>query len=289
MNLAGRSGKRMTFQIDDSEISERLQSLRKSVGAEKATFRPNRFQIVDVVIPAEKVGALLSPSGLLVRDSRPVFAYIRDHTEKTLLEWKDLGGPEKMKKLHFSVCRTLIEMKKQRRFERYRVTNVTSDKYSVDVKEGVQEVRLYPCQNCLDKIGYQCFSFDMTKPKRMAIVRSFNSQEAMDLLWQWFDLFRQEVTNLQSAHSPTGYTDNWYLVAQAFKRRAGWKCAACGVLLDRNRRQLDLHHLNGDKRNNSDDNLRCLCKACHQKEHPHYQVLFEDLRTIQKRRNSRFS
>ena len=261
----------MTFHIDDSETSERLQSLREALGAEKAVFRPNRFQIVDVVISAKEVEALFSPSGLLIRDSRPVFAYIRDHTEKTLLEWNSLGGPEKMKKLHFSACRTLVEMKSQRRFERYRVTNVTSNKYEVDVRDGVYEVRLYPCQNCLDKVGYQCFSFNITKTKRMAIVRSFNSQEAMDLLWQWFDLFRQEVADLQSAHAPTGYTDNWHLVAQVFKRRAGWRCAACGVQLDRNRRQLDLHHLNGDKRNNSDDNLRCLCKACHQKEHPHYR------------------
>ena len=255
----------MQFRIDDSAISDRLQSLRESVGVQKAQFHPNRFQIVDVIIPANEVEALFSPSGLLVRDNRPVFAYIRDHTEKTLWEW---GGPDAMKKLHFSVCRTLLDMKAQGRFERYRVTNATSNKYVVDVREGEREVLLYPCQNCLNKVGYRCFSYKYTpKAKRLEIVREFNSQEAMDLLWQCFDLFRQEVSSLRTAHSPTGYAPNWCRVAQAVKKQAGWQCSSCGA-----RHQLEVHHVNGDKRNNRNDNLRCLCKACHSKEHRHYHV-----------------
>ena len=272
----------MPFHIDDSAISGRLQSLREAVGAQMADFRPNRFQIVDVIIPASEVEALFSPSGLLVRDNRPVFAYIRDHTEKSLGEWE---GPPAMKKLHFTACGTLREMKEKGRFDRYRVTNATGDKYAVDVREGEREMSLYPCQNCLDKVGYRCFSYDHTpRAKRLEIVREFNSQEAMDMLWQWFDFFRQEVSNLRTAHSPTGYADNWPRVARAFKQRADWKCDSCGASLSHAKHLLDVHHVNGDKRNNSDDNLRCLCKDCHSKEHHHYHVSHNDLQTIKKAR-----
>lgn len=272
----------MPFRIDDSAISERLQSLREAVGAQKAEYHPNRFQIVDVVILANEVEALFSRSGLLVRDNRPVFAYIRDHTEKALWEWE---GPRAMKKLHFAVCRTLLEMKAQGRFERYRVTNATRDKYAVDVREGEREVPLYPCQNCLDKVGYHCFSSKHTpREKRLEIVREFNSQEAMDMLWQWFDFFRLKMSSLRTAHSPTRYTDNWHRVARAFKQRASWKCGSCGALLSHASHLLDVHHVNGDKRNNSDDNLRCLCKDCHSKEHHHYRVSRDDLQAIEKAR-----
>ena len=285
MNLTGRLDKRMPFHIDDSEISKRLQSIREALGMEMGVFHPNRSQIVDVVISANEVETLFNRSGLLVRDSRPVFAYIRDHTEKTQSEWDNLGGPEGMKKLHFAVCKTLVEMKERGRFERYRVTNVTNNMYEVDTREGKQQVPLYPCQNCLNKVGYRCFSYQHTTPaKRLEIVREFNSQEAMDLLWQWFDLFRSEVASLQNAHSPTGYTANWRRIAKAFKQKAGWKCASCGILLERHRRLLDVHHVNGDKRKNSDDNLRCLCKECHCKEHHHYHVPSDDLWAIQQER-----
>ena len=279
----------MPFHIDDSAISGRLQSLREAVGAQMADFRPNRFQIVDVIIPASEVEALFSPSGLLVRDNRPVFAYIRDHTERTLWEW---GGPEAMKKLHFSVCQKLLDMKARKRFDRYRITNATSNKYAVDVRadasswrdDGVQEdVRLHPCRYCLGKVNYHCYRSAPDEP-RTEIVREFNSQEAMDMLWQWFDFFRQEVSNLRTAHSPTGYADNWPRVARAFKQRADWKCDSCGASLSHAKHLLDVHHVNGDKRNNSDDNLRCLCKDCHSKEHHHYHVSHNDLQTIKKAR-----
>lgn len=272
----------MPFRIDDSAISERLRSIREAVGAREAEYRPNRFQIVDEIIPASEVESLFGSGGLLVRDNRPVFAYIRDHTEKSLAEW---GGPQAMKKLHFAVCGTLLEMKAKGRFDRFRVTNATGDRYTVDVREGEREVPLYPCQNCLNEVGYRCFSYKHTPPaRRSEIVREFNARATMDMLWQWFDLFRQEVLGLRSAYSPTGYAGNWRRRARAFKQHAGWKCESCGVCLSRARNLLDVHHVNGDKRNNSDDNLRCLCKECHSKEHGHYRVSKDDLRTIEQAR-----
>ena len=285
----------MSFRIDDSGVGKQLRSIREAVGAQRADFRPNRLKVVDEVIAANEVEALFNPIGLLESKGRPVFAYIRDHTEKKLSEW---GGPDGMKKLHFTVCKTLVGMKVQGRSERLRVTSTTSGEYTVDVGADLassrggdvrEDVRLYPCKNCLRKVNYHCYQ-SASNEARTDIVRGFNSREAMDLLWQWFDLFRREVSDLKSAHSPTRRADNWRQTSRAFRRLKHWQCEGCGVDLSHAEHLLHVHHVDGDKRNDRDDNLRCLCKECHSKEPNHHYVGLseEDLQTINRARGQIF-
>ena len=47
------------------------------------------------------------------------------------------------------------------------------------------------------------------------------------------------------------------------KIRDGWKCTSCAA--PRKDNVLDIHHIDGDKLNNSMDNLISLCKSCHGK------------------------
>ena len=282
--------KRVQFRIDDSGVSERLRSLREAVGVQRADFRPRRSRVVDEDIAANELEERANEKGYLEVKGSPTFAYIRDHTEKKMSEW---GGPNGMKKLHFMFCETLVGMKEQGRFERFRATNTTSDKYEVDVGadrvsshgSGVQEeVRLYPCRNCLRKADYQGYS-SASNEERTKIVHDFNAQEAMDVLWQRFDLFRQEMAGVKSAHSPTGYPPNWSQTSRAFRQLNGWRCSKCGVYLgDADTQELlHVHHVDGDKRNN---NLMCLCKECHSKEPNHHRVVLseEELRTISRAR-----
>lgn len=282
--------KRVQFRIDDSGVSERLRSLREAVGAQRADFRPRRSRVVDEDIAANELEERANEKGYLEVKGSPTFAYIRDHTEKKLSEW---GGPDGMKKLHFMFCETLVGMKEQGRFERFRATNTTSDKYEVDVGadrvsshgSGVQEeVRLYPCRNCLRKADYQGYR-SASNEERTKIVHDFNAPEAMDVLWQRFDLFRQEMAGVKSAHSPTGYPDNWRQTSKAFRQLNGWLCSKCGVYLgDADAQELlHVHHVDGDKRNN---NLMCLCKECHSKEPNHHYIVLseEDLQTINRAR-----
>lgn len=274
----------MSLRIDDSGIGARLQSIREAVGAQSVAYESNRYEIVDVEIPPHEVKGLLSASGLLEWDGRPVFAYIRDHTERTLQEW---GGTNRMKKLHFSVCETLENMRKKGRFERYRATNVTSDEYAVDVRapsgDGVQEnVSLHPCRNCLRVLDYDGYR-DASSEEKEKIVLEFNTRDAMDKLWENFDVFRQEVSDLQSAHSRTGYTPDWGDVSDEVRRANDWRCNSCGVDLSHARGLLHLHHVDGDKHNNSSENLRCLCKDCHSKQpnHAHMKLTPGELSTIE--------
>ena len=55
-----------------------------------------------------------------------------------------------------------------------------------------------------------------------------------------------------------GVSRKWAL--RTFKEKECWACGATSIYLE-------LHHIDGDKRNNTKENLVTLCKSCHTKIH----------------------
>ncbi len=264
-------------KIDDRRIAARLSEIRQRVGGKQAQFIPHPpKEAIDIDMEGLGVESLFNPSGLLIRNGQPVFAYIRDHT--------NLGPASNLtqrqcKKIHFRVCRTLHDMKQKGRFERYRVTNRKDDRYYIDIRKGwhnteERQVKLFPCQNCLAESEYHCFNYSMEKSIREKITNQFNAEEALNLLWQQFDIFKREMADARLATLRTGYPQNWSDISKKFRRSRNFTCEKCGVRLNQREAQrcLDVHHKNADKRNNRDDNLTCLCKLCHAKAHLHYHV-----------------
>ena len=205
-----------------------------------------------------------------------------------------------MKKLHLSYCKTLKEMDAQGRLERCRKHYSASGKYFVDVREGEREVTLYPCQNCLAKLGYRGFSMRKWKAKRMKFVREFNAKEAMEMLRFGIDepetasgklwrRFERKASGLKQAPLPAYYAGNWRTTSDAFKEEHDYQCAQCRVRLygARERKLLHTHHVNGDKHDDDrPDNLRCLCKDCHSRQpnHAHMKLTADELWTIERAR-----
>ena len=273
------------MKIDDTAITARLTEIRLKVGGRDLRFTPRPYpERIDDKLEGKSVTSLFHPSGLLIQDGRPVFAYIRDH----IGHFAD--SPYDRKRIHFTVCQTLTQMKTAGRWERYQVTNRDDNRYLVDVSIGWNNskerlVTLYPCQFCLGRVGYRCFDYmTMTQKQRLAIVESFDAKTALDLLWQHFDIFRQQVGSLRLATSPAGYAVNHGEISRAYRTAKNFVCEECRVNLKRSPRLADAHHIDGNKRNNRDENLLCLCKLCHKKEHPHYPVKESDRREIEKAR-----
>lgn len=50
---------------------------------------------------------------------------------------------------------------------------------------------------------------------------------------------------------------------EAIRQRDGYKCQECGCTQLENGRQLDVHHIDYDKKHNTFDNLIALCHRCH--------------------------
>ena len=111
-------------------------------------------------------------------------------------------------------------------------------------------------------------STDFVEILRQANEDSTNSEEDMEI-----DIF--------------GYTKNWETISRAYRIKHNYTCEKCGLHIDNelDRMYLHTHHINGNKTDNREKNLRCLCIRCHANvDDNHYKrlttganrIIFED-------------
>lgn len=271
------------MKIDHEVITNKIETVRTDLGCQRVLYTPVRISlgIDEDLPPGTRINTLFHESGLLIRRGQPVFAYIRDHTIGSFLT------PFMRKKIHFTACQKLREMKAGGRFSRYKVINRDSNIYPIDISNTVErEVSLYPCQFCLEEVGYHCFSMGMSKKEKRTIVEKFDAREALPLLRQQFEIFKEVMKDARSAMLPTGYPKNWPKISHEIRQSRKFICEICSVNLSAHPRLTDAHHIDGDKTNIRSDNLLCLCKICHseQPQHSHYRVSDNDRQIIERER-----
>ena len=295
VELYGRSQERdgqrtrleRTMQNDVNDVIGRLEAIRRSVGGRKIQFVPH-IEDRDLSTLGE-VEELFHPSGLLVYFQNPVFIYIRDHTVGTFLDTIDRH------KIHFSVCTTLRMMRNRGRFERYRRTTRVDDVYLIDVHTqpsgyAERELPLYPCKHCLQEVNYPCYRAANGREERQGIVERFRARDALLFLREKFRTFDSKTRSVQSADLFAGYSSEWSHRSRWYREHRNLTCEECGVQLAETPHLLDTHHIDGDKRNDRYQNLRCLCKLCHARIHPHYKILHQHSELIlEARRNQGLS
>ena len=62
-----------------------------------------------------------------------------------------------------------------------------------------------------------------------------------------------------------GYTRDWEAISKQYREKQNYTCERCGLKIDDtyDRQYIHVHHINGDKLNNKEENLKCLCLYCH--------------------------
>lgn len=269
------------------DIAREIRKVRRNVRADLVGFPLDGLLIDDDLTSIAEVKELSLDSGFLMDRGTPVFVYIRDHM---------IGGyqgPQKAKKIHFCKCKTLQEKMQQGEFQqRYRKTNRDDNRYLIDIpKDGggskEKNVALYPCENCLESVSYQCFP-----PKRQGeirrspeereeierIKRNFDAKVAFALIRQQFEIFTQDIkkSKLSPANTPAGYPSFWKEIAREQRELKNHTCELCKVCLRHAPECLEVHHMDSNKQNILNSNLVCLCKCCHARQHEHYNLSDRD-------------
>lgn len=64
------------------------------------------------------------------------------------------------------------------------------------------------------------------------------------------------------------YVENWQEISTQLKAKNEWTCEECGYQAKDNndKKNIHTHHINGNKKDNSNENLKVLCVNCHSKK-----------------------
>lgn len=248
-----------------------LRNLARQMGDyANIVLPPNTFRFEPIDSELED-GTRIDPSkysitnGLLpTYEGRQVVLYIKDHSyvkNNISLFDETLKEPGKGNKIHIAECKTLENMRKDGRYERYVVCNNITGLFSISgTQQQEAEVALHVCRNCLNLLNYQ-------GARDSASVRSGLASD--------FD-YKQFFKTYSSffSHMPKGmatdnvsYTKDWPQLSEKIRKQAGYVCESCKVNLKEHKSLCHVHHINGVKSDNSTANLEVLCADCHRKRH----------------------
>ncbi len=223
---------------------------------------------------------LESEQGLLSIRGRQVILFIPDHSFKIESAMDD---PSKGNKFHIADCKTLDTMRQKKRFERYKVTNNLSGKFPIYGKSEQKnrdistEVELNVCKNCLNMLNYQGAK-NGNVPNRNLIVSGFE----IEAFFSTYSSVFKTLPRLLIEQAKKGYANDWDQISSSMRKEAGYICQGCSVNLGTIKSLLHVHHISGEKSDNSPNNLVVLCSDCHRKEpyHGHMCVRRKDVQYI---------
>ena len=199
----------------------------------------------------------IEDDGTLSYRGKRVTVYIRDVSQ--------IHGRAKMPRFHFAFCKTLQEMRKNNRWNKYVVANREDGIFIVNVVCGQVESQALPlsvCQNCLVNIGWKGFRWEWNKSTRGQSVADFR---LADFFVEYPKDLISSVPRFTADVAPINdYSLDWAEVSERVKADRRYRCEGCGrELTGALKKYLHVHHADGQKFNNAPENLVVLCIRCH--------------------------
>jgi hypothetical protein len=273
------------MRLPDFTDDAGLIALRRSMGAEapsyfSPSYRPDKLTLTELQqlategkdVSIDDV-VVLDDGTLSYKDAR-VLVYIRDFSQD--------GGRQWVPRFHVSDCRTLQQQRQRNHFSHYVVATRDDGFFQVNlIRRGTrvtsQLIELAVCQNCLDKLGFDGFSLNLSAKSRRTIVSRFTIPRFFAEYPK--SLLRWRPINDAATAPVNSYPADFDHISKRAREQRGWRCERCGRDFSRtvDREYLHVHHKNGMKNENRDKNLQVLCLGCHADEpqHAHLKNLTE--------------
>lgn len=211
-----------------------------------------------------------SIDGILNYQGHQVMLYIPDQGDDIRAV---LADGKEGRRIHVAECSTLELMRQTGRFDRYDVISRIDGKFPVfgnDYETGEHitgEADLSVCKNCLKILNYKGYESQGAQ-KKNEIFSLFSFERFFEVYSSYFKSLPSAKTNISS-----NYTPDWVSISSKLRAELDYTCEQCGVNLDVTPKLLHVHHINGNKTDNSRTNLRALCADCHKKQ-PHHGHLY---------------
>ena len=234
----------------------------------------------DTEVPLSEIS---TDFNLLSYHGRQILLYIKDHTGKFDAT---LQNSESGNRFHVAFCTTLQTMWSNNRSTRYVPTNNLSGQFLIQDSpwsgySREQRTKLNVCKYCIQKLNYQG-SRDYRK--RQQTFNTFSLTEFFTDYSTCFDFVPKGLSETANV----GYTPDWPDISSELRRRAGFRCSKCTVDLSQHKYLCDVHHINGSKADNRQENLMVLCRDCHRKQPKHGGIFLKrhEMQIITQLRNA---
>ena len=272
------------MKLPDFSENNGLNVLRQQMGAELISWRSGGdWDPIDIELDGDGKEIRpeeieYNPDGTLGYKGRKVVVYIRDQDQYVLDSYESID-PEHLRKFHVANCPTLSKMKKQGRYDRYVVATRRDGKFTVNflnggklMKKGV-ECRLYVCKHCLKTLNYQNYR-NSRRTQQDEIRESFDLNEFFEA---YDSQITREPTNTDITAPVNKYSSDWEQISRQYREKVEWECEECSANLKEKKELLHVHHINFQKSDDREENLRALCLCCHAEmpQHQHMKSLPE--------------
>lgn len=158
----------------------------------------------------------------------------------------------RLPKFHVLNCQTIQEQKQRNNFNGHYV--FSTEVITMEDIDGVTK-ELTLCGNC-NKLHSETIKGMPTSQYR----EQFILNEQGEGVFLETELPKEVPTNLW------GYTHDWNDLSRNYRMKKQFTCEDCGIKLNQNLVNgyyLETHHIDGNPKNNVEDNFKCLCVLCH--------------------------
>lgn len=160
-------------------------------------------------------------------------------------------------KFHIRKCSTIQSFINRGVFNiEYRMANTESVMVR-DMDDNFKDKEVRGLQLC-----YNCYM--MLKNEKQVYLSNTTTKDFVKILRQAEDATENNNINIQEIDI-FGYVKNWEEISLSYRTKKQFKCEKCGVkiLNPFDYHYMHTHHKDGNKINNRESNLECLCIRCH--------------------------